>query len=147
MLTVHLCVCIIILQLYGITWVQKDTLLVGGSQRNVVQVINTEYDAVSCWHSMCKALTGLPIGYSVIVALTGLPIGYSVIVALTGLPIGHSVIVVLTGLPIGYSVIVALTGLPIGYSVIVGYVSVMIDIQSSCPSGTWRDQSLIQWSL
>ena len=33
------------------------------------------------------ALTGLPIGYSVIVALTGLPIGYSVIVALTGLPI------------------------------------------------------------
>ena len=29
------------------------------------------------------ALTGLPIGYSVIVALTGLPIGYSVIVALT----------------------------------------------------------------
>lgn len=25
----------------------KDTLLVGGSQRNVVQVINTEYDAVS----------------------------------------------------------------------------------------------------
>ena len=36
-------------------------------------------------------LTGLPIGYSVIVALTGLPIGYSVIVALTGLPIGYSV--------------------------------------------------------
>ena len=34
------------------------------------------------------SLTGLPIGYSVIVALTGLPIGYSVIVALTGLPIG-----------------------------------------------------------
>ena len=64
------------------------------------------------------ALTGLPIGYSVIVALTGLPIGYSVIVALTGLPIGYSVIVALTGLPIGYSVIVALTGLPIGYSVI-----------------------------
>ena len=31
------------------------------------------------------ALTGLPIGYSVIVALTGLPIGYSVIVALTGI--------------------------------------------------------------
>ena len=28
-------------------------------------------------------VTGLPIGYSVIVALTGLPIGYSVIVALT----------------------------------------------------------------
>ena len=28
------------------------------------------------------SLTGLPIGYSVIVALTGLPIGYSVIVAL-----------------------------------------------------------------
>ena len=41
------------------------------------------------------ALTGLPIGYSVIVALTGLPIGYSVIVALTGLPIGYSVIVAL----------------------------------------------------
>ena len=59
------------------------------------------------------ALTGLPIGYSVIVALTGLPIGYSVIVALTGLPIGYSVIVALTGLPIGYSVIVALTGPPI----------------------------------
>ena len=65
------------------------------------------------------ALTGLPIGYSVIVALTGLPIGYSVMVALTGLPIRYSVIVALTGLPIGYSVIVALTGLPIGYSVIV----------------------------
>ena len=65
------------------------------------------------------ALTGPPIGYSVIVALTGLPIGYSVIVALTGLPIGYSVIVALSGLPIGYSVIVALTGLPIGYSVIV----------------------------
>ena len=27
------------------------------------------------------SLTGLPIGYSIIVALTGLPIGYSVIVA------------------------------------------------------------------
>ena len=65
------------------------------------------------------ALTGLLIGYSVIVALTGLPIAHSVIVALTGLPIGYSVIVALTGLPIGYSVIVALTGLPIGYSVIV----------------------------
>ena len=50
------------------------------------------------------ALTGLPIGYSVIVALTGLPIGYSVIVALTGLPIGYSVIVVLTSLtPYGLS--------------------------------------------
>ena len=36
---------------------------------------------------MLVALTGLPIGYSVIVALTGLPIGYSVIVALTGLSI------------------------------------------------------------
>ena len=46
------------------------------------------------------------------VALTGLPIGYSVIVALTSLPIGYSVIVALTGLPIGYSVIVALTGFP-----------------------------------
>ena len=32
-------------------------------------------------------MTGLPIGYSVIIALTGLPIGYSVIVALTGLPV------------------------------------------------------------
>ena len=52
----------------------------------------------------------------ILLALTGLPIGYSVIVALT---IGYSVIVALTGLPIGYSVIVALTGLPIGYSVIV----------------------------
>ena len=31
---------------------------------------------------MIVALTGLPIGYSVIVALTGLPIGYSVMVAL-----------------------------------------------------------------
>ena len=30
----------------------------------------------------CKNITGLPIGYNVIVALTGLPIGYSVIVAL-----------------------------------------------------------------
>ena len=39
---------------------------------------------------MVVALTGLPIGYSVIVALTGLPIGYNVIVALTGLPIGYS---------------------------------------------------------
>ena len=39
---------------------------------------------------MIVALTGLPIGYSVIVALTGLPIGYSVIVALTGLPISWS---------------------------------------------------------
>ena len=39
-----------------------------------------------------------------IVALTGLPIGYGVMVALTGLPI-----VALTGLPIGYSVIVALS--------------------------------------
>ena len=49
--------------------------------------------------------------YSVIVALTDLLTGYSVIVdssALTGLPIGYSVIVALTGLPIGYSVIVAL---------------------------------------
>ena len=54
------------------------------------------------------ALTGLPIGYSVIVALTGLPVGCS---ALTGLPMGYSVIVALTGLPIGYSVTVALTGL------------------------------------
>ena len=44
------------------------------------------------------ALTGLPIGYSVIVSLTGLPIGYSVIVALTGLPIGYSVLVLQTGL-------------------------------------------------
>ena len=44
-------------------------------------------------HFSMKYLTGLPIGYSVIVALTGLPIGYSVIVALTGLPIGYSVIV------------------------------------------------------
>jgi len=35
-------------------------------------------------------LTGLPIGYSVLVAL---PIGYSVLVALTGPPIGYSVIV------------------------------------------------------
>ena len=65
---------------------------------------------------MIVALTGLPIGYSVIVALTGLPIGYSVIVALTGLPIGYSVVVALAGLPIGYSVTVALTGLPAGYS-------------------------------
>ena len=76
---------------------------------------------VSCLD--CKflavALTGLPIGYSVIVALTDPPIGYSVIVALTGLPIGYSVIVALTGLPIGYSVTVALTGPHIGYSVIV----------------------------
>ena len=72
------------------------------------------------------ALTGLPIGYSVIVALTDLPIGHSVIVALTGLPIGHSVIVALTDLPIGYSVIVALTGLPIGYSVIVALTGLPI---------------------
>ena len=50
---------------------------------------------------MAMSLTGLPIGYSVIVALTGLPIGYSVIVALTGLPIGYSVIVALTGLSEG----------------------------------------------
>ena len=42
-------------------------------------------------------------------ALTGLPIGYSVIVALTGLPIGYSVIVTLTGLPIGYSIVIGLT--------------------------------------
>ena len=82
------------------------------------------------------ALTGLPIGYSVIVALTGLPIGYSVIVALTGLPIGYSVIVALTGLPIGYSVIVTLTGLPIGYSAIVAltyssYRSLVISIAHS----------------
>ena len=67
-------------------------------------------------------LTGLPIGYSVIVALTGLPIGYSVVVALTGLPIGYSVIVAIIGLPIGYSVIVALTGLAIGYSVTVAII-------------------------
>lgn len=46
-LSVHLFVSRF-LQLYGISWVQKDTLLVGGSQRNVVQIINTEYDAVSC---------------------------------------------------------------------------------------------------
>ena len=39
-------------------------------------------------------MTGLPIGYRVIVALTGLPIGYSVIVALTSLPIGYSVLVI-----------------------------------------------------
>ena len=45
-------------------------------------------------------LTGLPIGYSIIVVLTGLPIGYSVIVALTGLPIGYSVIVALTDPPL-----------------------------------------------
>ena len=77
-------------------------------------------------YSVIVALTGLPIGYSVIVALTGLPIGYSVIVALTGLPIGYSVIVALTGLPIGYSVIVALTGLPIGYSVIVALTGLPI---------------------
>ena len=38
------------------------------------------------------ALTGLPIGYSVIVALTGLPIGYSVIAALTGLPTEHKML-------------------------------------------------------
>ena len=28
-----------------------------------------------------NTLTGLPVGYSIIVALTGLPIGYSVIIA------------------------------------------------------------------
>ena len=79
-------------------------------------------------------VTGLPIGYSVIVALTGLPIAYSVIVALTGLPIEYSVIVALTGLPIGYSVIVALTGLPIGYSVIVALtVSLIIQVQIHGP--------------
>jgi len=50
-----------------------------------------------------SVITGLPIGYSVIVALTGLPIGYSVIVALTSLPIGYSVIVALTGPSIVYS--------------------------------------------
>ena len=52
-----------------------------------------------------SSITGLPIGYSVIVALTGLPIGYNVTVALTA-----------AGLPIGYSIIAALTRLPIGYS-------------------------------
>ena len=77
------------------------------------------------------ALTGPPIGYSVIVALTGLPIGYNVIVALTGLPIGYSVIIALTGLPIGYSVIIALTGLPIGYSVIVALTGLPIGYSSS----------------
>ena len=63
-----------------------------------------------------------------IAALTGLPIGYSVIVALTGLPIGYSVIVALTGLPIGYSVIVALTGLPIGYTPICNQKYIQDDI-------------------
>ena len=77
-------------------------------------------------YSVIVALTGLPIGYSVIVALTGLPIGYSVIVALTGLPMGYSVIVTLTGLPMGYSVIVTLTGLPMGYSVIVALTGLPI---------------------
>ena len=74
----------------------------------------------------------LPIGYSVIVALTGLPIGYSVLV---GLPIGYSVIVALTGLPIGHSVIVALTGLPIGYGVIVALTDKLTHLyQSNCSS-------------
>ena len=47
----YLCVLVHPSQLYGVRWVQKDTLLVGGSQRNVVQVINTEYDGVS-FHSL-----------------------------------------------------------------------------------------------
>ena len=56
------------------------------------------------------------------VALTGLPIGYSVIVALTGLPIGYNVIVALTGLPVGYSVMVALTGLPTIQCIMITYI-------------------------
>ena len=76
---------------------------------------------VSCLDRKCLQCNSSSISSPYrIVALTGLPIGYSVIVALTGLPIGYSVIVALTGFPIGYSVIVALTGFPIGYSVIVG---------------------------
>ena len=52
--------------------------------------------SAKCTTHTVVALTGLPIGYSVIVALTGLPIGYSVIVALTGLLIGYTVIVTLS---------------------------------------------------
>ena len=81
----------------------------GGNQ------VQEPYNEQACILEVVRySITGLPIGYSVIVALTGLPVGHSVIVALTGLPIGHSVIVALTGLRIGYSVIVALTGLSIG---------------------------------
>ncbi|XP_065890492.1 WD repeat-containing protein 38-like isoform X2 [Dysidea avara] len=70
-------------RLYGVRWAQKDTLLVGGSQRNVVQVINTEYDGV---HGEINHLSSgvYDVTYSPAIHCAAVATGSSLIIASVG---------------------------------------------------------------